>query len=97
MGKGWLGVPLIKKRLCKVQNCGVGSRGPLKGPGGIQGQSIWCGSRGRSPRKPHVHFNADTAFPTQTYIGLNQIVNDCGMGWFQVEFSRKGHMSRPRN
>ena len=22
---------------------------------------------------------------------------DCGMGWFQVHFSRKGHMSRPRN
>ena len=24
-------------------------------------------------------------------------LNDCGMGWFQVDFSRKLHMSRPRN
>ena len=28
---------------------------------------------------------------------LTSIFNDCGMGWFQVDFSRKGHMSRPRN
>jgi len=32
--------------------CGVGSRGPLKGPRGVQGQSPWWGSRGRSPPKP---------------------------------------------
>ena len=60
VGKGWLGAPLIKKRLRKVQKieacntrepCGVGSWGPLKGPGGVQGQSPWWGSRGRSPRK----------------------------------------------
>ena len=45
MGKEWLGAPLIKKRLRKVQKieernarepCGVGSRGPLKGPDGVQ-------------------------------------------------------------
>ena len=24
-------------------------------------------------------------------------INDCGMGWFQVDFFRKGHMSRPWN
>ena len=39
VGKGWLGAPLIKKRLCTVQKTekhnmrepgGVGSRGPLK-------------------------------------------------------------------
>ena len=77
MGKVWLGAPLIKKCLPKVQKiearnarepCGVGSRGPLKGPGGVQGQSTWWGSRGRSPPDALVHFNADTAFPTQTYI-----------------------------
>ena len=58
VGKGWLGAPLIKKRLCKVQKieacntrepCSVGSTGPLKGPGGVQGQSPWWRSRKRSP------------------------------------------------
>ena len=72
MGKGWLGAPLIKKRLRKVQKiegrnarepCGVGSRGPLKGPSGVQGA--------KRPEAP-VHFNADKAFPTQTY--MRQIV-----------------------
>ena len=29
-----------------------------------------------------------------TGITTDQL-NDCGMGWFQVDFSRKGHMSRP--
>ena len=28
---------------------GVGSRGQLKGPGGVQGQSPWWGSRGEAP------------------------------------------------
>ena len=50
MGKGWLGAPSTKKRLRKVQIfearkanelCGMGYRDPLKGPGEIQGQSLW--------------------------------------------------------
>ena len=85
------GCPIDKKRLRKVQKiearnerepCDVGSRGPLKGPGGDQGQSPWLGSRGRSPLEAPVHFNADTAFPTQTYI--RQIVKGCGMGQWLV-------------
>ena len=47
---------------------GVGSRGPLKGPGGVQGQSPWWGSRGRSPRKLPCFFNAETAFSKQNNI-----------------------------
>ena len=53
---------------------GVGSRGPLKGPGGVEGQSPLVGVQGAKPPEAPVHFNADTAFPTQTYIGLRQIV-----------------------
>ena len=68
MGKGRLGVPLIKKHLHKVQEikgynardsrepCGVGSRGPLTGSGWFQGQKVL------------VFFNAETVFSTQTYI-----------------------------
>ena len=56
---GWVS-HWYKKRLCKVQNiqgsnerepCGVGSRGLLKCPCGVQGQSLWWGSRGQSPWK----------------------------------------------
>ena len=66
-GKGWLGAPLIKC-LREVQKneasntcepCGVGSRGPLKGPGGVQGVK---------PPEGLVFFNAETAFSTQAYI-----------------------------
>ena len=48
---------------------GRGSRGPLKGPGGVQGQSPWRGSRGQRPRKlTHFeHFKAILdAFPGST-------------------------------
>ena len=48
---------------------GWGSRGPLKGPGGVQGQSPWRGSRGQCPRKlTHFeHFKAILdAFPGST-------------------------------
>ena len=60
MGKGWLGVPLIKKRLRKVKKIearnmrepfGMGSRGLVKGLDGAQGQKTLVGVRGRSPRK----------------------------------------------
>ena len=60
MGKGWLGASLTKKRLRILQKiearntselCGVGSRGPLRGPGGVQGQSPWWATRGQSPWK----------------------------------------------
>ena len=46
MGKGWLGAPLIKKKIEEGnarEPCGVGSRSPMKGPSGVQ----W-GSRGES-------------------------------------------------
>ena len=43
---------------------GVGSRGPLKGPGGVQGQGPWWGSRGRSPRK----LQGFTAFSMQNTV-----------------------------
>ena len=48
---------------------GRGSRGPLKGPGGVQGQSPWRGSRGQRPRKlmHFEHFKAILdAFPGST-------------------------------
>ena len=87
-GQGMAGCPLIK-RLRKVQKieernarepCSVGSRGPPKGPGGVQGQSPWWGSRGRSPRKLLcISMRIDTAFPTQTDIGLHQIVKFKGV------------------
>ena len=75
MGKGWLGAPLIKKRLRKVQKiearnvrepCCVGSRGLFKGPGGLPLVRV----QGAKPPETPLHFNADrpTAFPTQTYI-----------------------------
>ena len=50
MGKGWLGATLIKSACAKCKKsearnvrepCSVGSRGTLKGPGGVQGQSPW--------------------------------------------------------
>ena len=43
-------VQSVKNKRAKLREpCGVASKGPLKGPGGVQGQSPWWGSRGRSP------------------------------------------------
>ena len=42
--------------------------------------------------KLRIH-NTFTKFSKSLHIPFN----DCGMGWFQVDFSRKGHMSRPWN
>ena len=62
-----LGALSIKKGLRKVQKikghnacepCSVGSRGPLKGPGGVQGKAP----------EAVVFFNAETAFSAQTYV-----------------------------
>ena len=74
MCKGCLGAPLIKKDLRKVQKieagkarkpCSVGSRGPLKGH---------SGGSGAKPPEALLFFNAETAFQTQTYIGLRKIL-----------------------
>ena len=46
---------------------GVGSRGPFKGPVGSRSKAPGGGPGGEPPEAP-VHSNADTAFPTQTYI-----------------------------
>ena len=58
MDKEWLGSPSIKKHLRKVQRIearnarepfGVGSRGPLNGPSGVQEQSSCGGLEGEAP------------------------------------------------
>ena len=59
MGKGWLGAPLIKKRLCKVQKNRSAQR--------ARALRALVGVQGAKPLGAPVHFNADTAFPTQTH------------------------------
>ena len=44
---------------------------------------------------PQTAGNAITLFIRTPSV--KELLNDCGMGWFQVDFSRKGHMSRRRN
>ena len=55
-GQGMAGCPIDYEALAQSAKNrsaqrpqALGSRGPLKGPGGVQGQSPWWGSRGRSP------------------------------------------------
>ena len=68
MGKGWLGAPFKEVSACAKckkearkagEPCGVGSRGPLKGPGRVQGAKL---------REARKFYNAGTTFSTQTYI-----------------------------
>ena len=66
MGKGWPGAPLIKKCLRKVQKSKRAMRASLAawGPGAKPLVVV----QGAKPPETPVHFNVDTAFPTQTYI-----------------------------
>ena len=68
----WLRSACAKCKKIEARNacepCGAGFRGPLiRAPVGSRGKAPGGGPKGRSPPEAPVHFNADTAFPTQTY------------------------------